>query len=138
MKIDFVNKITNGFKKTILIMTILSVSACAVTPEEIKPTYVSSNKYNRYDCMEIQKEINDISMREKELYSQVSKMEKRDAITLTVGIFLFFPALFFLNGNDNIAQKEYADLKGQHEILKNTAIEKGCSIKELESVDKSE
>ena len=47
-----------------------------------------------------------------------------DAVALTVGLIVFWPALFFMMGDDQ--KEEIALLKGQYEALETVAIEKNC------------
>jgi hypothetical protein len=45
-----------------------------------------------------------------------------------VGLVLFWPALFFLEGGDGPEAAEYAQLKGEFEALRENSIQKKCGI----------
>ena len=45
-----------------------------------------------------------------------------------VGLVLFWPALFFLEGGDGPEAAEYAQLKGDFEALRSASVAKSCSI----------
>ena len=47
-----------------------------------------------------------------------------DAVAMTVGLVIFWPALFFLATGDR--DEELARLKGEFEALEQAAIEKNC------------
>lgn len=58
-----------------------------------------------------------------------------DAVALGVGLVLFWPALFFMIGDDK--EEELARLKGEYEALETAAIEKECNIaQEIEQARK--
>lgn len=45
-----------------------------------------------------------------------------------VGLVLFWPTLFMLEGGDGPEAAEYARLKGEYEALRKVAIEKKCDL----------
>ena len=49
-----------------------------------------------------------------------------DAVALTVGLVVFWPALFLMIGGDKRA--ELSDLKGQYDALDRAATEKNCAV----------
>lgn len=49
-----------------------------------------------------------------------------DAVAMGVGLVLFWPALFFLMGDDQ--KDELARLKGEYEALETVAIQKECDM----------
>ena len=51
-----------------------------------------------------------------------------------VGLLLFWPTLFFLEGGDDPEAAQYADLKGEFEALRQASVQKCCEI-EMESPD---
>ena len=46
-----------------------------------------------------------------------------------IGLILFWPALFFLEGGDGVNASQYSHLKGEFEALEQVAIQKDCGIK---------
>jgi len=57
----------------------------------------------------------------------VDKNASNDAVATTVAVVIFWPAVFFLNG-DGPKAAEYARLKGEFEALEKVAIQKKCGI----------
>ena len=55
-----------------------------------------------------------------------SKEATGDAVAVTVGLVVFWPALFFLMGGSDKGE-ELARLKGESEALEQAAIQKHCS-----------
>jgi hypothetical protein len=45
-----------------------------------------------------------------------------------VGLVLFWPSLFFLEGGDGPEAAEYSQLKGEYEALRQTSVAKQCGI----------
>ena len=45
-----------------------------------------------------------------------------------VGLILFWPALFFLEGGDGPEAQEYARLKGEREAIERSSIKKKCTL----------
>ena len=54
------------------------------------------------------------------------KEAKKDAWALGIGLVIFWPALFFMIGDDK--KEELGRLKGQHEALEGAAIRNDCSV----------
>lgn len=104
------------------------LAACASKPEDIGTQYVSPLQYQHYDCQQISMEMQRISTRVSELAGQLDKKASNDAAQMGVGLVLFWPALFFLEGGDGPQAQEYSRLKGEFDALEKTAIEKKCSI----------
>lgn len=69
-----------------------------------------------------------ISRRVSDLAAQVDKTASDDSAQMAIGLVLFWPTLFFLDGDTPQAQ-EYSRLKGEFEALEKAAIQKKCSIK---------
>jgi len=62
------------------------------------------------------------------------KEASNDAVAMGVGMVLFWPALFFLAGDDK--EQELAQLKGEHQALQQSAIQKECGFaEELEEAE---
>jgi hypothetical protein len=67
-----------------------------------------------------------VSQRANELYGALDKEAGNDTAQMTLGLILFWPALFFLEGGDDARAAEYSRLKGQREALEHAAIQKQC------------
>jgi hypothetical protein len=57
---------------------------------------------------------------------------------MAVGLVLFWPALFFLEGGDGPEAAEYACLKGEVDALEQVAIQKKCDMTMFAALDEQE
>jgi len=110
-----------------LIVVACLAAGCAKGTKDIKAHYVSPLEYKDYDCEQIAAEMRRVGRRVSELGGSVDKTAKGDQVAMGVGLVLFWPALFFLDGDTPEAQ-EYARLKGVHDALQEAAIQKKCGI----------
>ncbi|OBU38824.1 hypothetical protein [Photobacterium damselae] len=113
------------------IITLLAASlltACASAPEDISASYVSPQKYDNYDCTQISAEMDNVSRRAQSLYNSLDSKATGDVVQSTVGILLFFPTLFFLEGGDGPEATEYAQLQGEKVALEKASVAKKCSL----------
>lgn len=67
-----------------------------------------------------------VTNRANELHGRLKKLAEDDSAQMTVGLILFLPALFFLEGGDGPEAAEYARLKGERATLVKIAVEKDC------------
>ena len=67
----------------------------------------------------------------KEVGTRVNDTAERDGVQASVGIILFWPTLFFLEGKDTADTHKYAELKGHINAIEETSIRKNCRIRFL-------
>ena len=115
----------------LLVAAICISSGCASKPSNIRPAYVSPLKYKNYDCDQIALEMDHVGRKTTELYYSLRKKRKGDNWQMGVGLVLFWPTLFALEGGDGPEASEYAQLLGEYEALREMAVEKRCSLDEL-------
>ena len=115
-------KFTSTFLTFIFCLSI--ITGCATSPDKISATYVSPLKYKDYDNDQIVMEMDYIGQRTAELYYQLDKEAKSDQGQMALGLLIFWPALFFLEGGDGPQAAEYARLKGEYEALRKIAIQR--------------
>jgi hypothetical protein len=115
------NKITSA-----LILCFLILSGCATKPSKISAAYVSPLQYKNYDCEQLSNETERVTRRVTDLNASLQKKADGDNAKVAVGMILFFPTLFFTDG-DGPEVAEYSRLKGEAEALQKTVIEKKCS-----------
>ena len=73
---------------------------CAKSAEEVSASYVSPVQYGNYSCAQLRGELMSVNRRlMSKPRAQDSKSES-DALVTGVGIVLFWPALFFIDGDD--------------------------------------
>ncbi len=99
---------------------------CATAPDKISATYVSPLQYQSYSCDQVGQEILRVNRKVMEVSGQQQKEASKDAIAMGVGLVVFWPALFFLMGDDK--KDELARLKGEFDALEQSAIQKECSV----------
>jgi hypothetical protein len=115
-------------KKQLICLAIsLSLFGCATAPEKIATTYVSPLQYANYDCDQIISELTRVGERASLLNGKLKKQASSDSVNMTVGMILFFPSLFFIDG-DSAETTEYGRIKGEYEALQKVAIQKKCGV----------
>ena len=105
----------------------LALTGCASTSADISPTYVSPLTYDQYDCEQLAQEGQRVSQRAAIASGQQDKSRTGDAVATTVGVVLFWPALFFING-DGPKAAELGRMKGEMDAIEQASISKKCRI----------
>lgn len=104
------------------------ITNCAKHPDKIAPSYVSPMQYENYTCSQLSAEMQRVSVHVSDLAGKQAKQASNDKVKTGVGLILFWPTLFFLDG-DSPQATEYARLKGEFNALEQTGIKKNCGIK---------
>ena len=89
---------------------------------------MSPLKYKDYDCDQIALEMDYVGQRTTRLYTRLDSERKKDNAQMGVGLVLFWPALFFLEGGDGPDAAEYAQLKGEFEALRDNSVQRKCAL----------
>ncbi|MBY4596788.1 hypothetical protein K3217_14785 [bacterium BD-1] len=108
-------------------LAVAVASGCASNSKDISTQYVSPLQYKDYECDSLAMEMSRVSRRVGELQASIDKNAKQDKVATGVGLVLFWPALFFIDG-DTPEAAEYARLKGEFEAMQTAANQKKCSI----------
>ncbi|PIE46594.1 MAG: hypothetical protein CSA42_07690 [Gammaproteobacteria bacterium] len=112
------------------------LGSCAKKADQIAPMSVSPIMYDNLDCRRIRKEMIRVSHEVAVVTGQQNSAATKDTVALTVGLVLFWPALFFMAGGDKAA--ELSRLKGEYEALRQAAIDKGCDVaREIDSAEEN-
>ena len=102
------------------------VSGCATAPGNISAAYVSPNQYATYSCDALNAEAGRLRAKVSEVTGIQQQKATSDTVSMTVGMLLFWPALFFLaSGKDRSA--ELAQLKGEVQALDQAWNMKSCA-----------
>jgi hypothetical protein len=101
------------------------VTACATPARKISAAYVSPVSFNGYDCNQLAAESQRIGSRVNQLGASVDKQARQDKWATGIGLFLFWPALFMIDGDEGM-QADYARLKGEYDAVEEAAIARGC------------
>lgn len=123
---------------SVIALSVVLLSGCASRPTEIQAQYVSPLQYKDYDCDQVSAELGRISRKTAQLFGQLDKTASNDEAQMAVGMILFWPALFFLEGGDGAEAAEYARLKGEFDALEQAAIQKKCDMSEFEAIREQE
>ena len=102
------------------------LSGCASSPEKIAAAYVSPIQYQSYTCEQIAQELNRVGRRLQGVTQIQSGEASGDSATMAIGMVLFWPSLFFLEG-DTGREGELARMKGEVEAIETVAITKNCN-----------
>jgi len=114
--------------KLIGIFVVILLSGCATQPNKIAAQYVSPMIYQDYDCQQIAFEQARIERRTNELYSSLKNEARADSWQMGLGLVLFWPALFMLEGGDGPEATEYSRLRGEYEALNEVSLYKKCAL----------
>lgn len=114
------------FRKSVFVTAAaVTISACAKSADQIEAAYVSPLQYESYNCRQLGEEISRVSARASELTGSQNQKATNDAVAMTVGMVVFWPALFFIKGNDQQAG-ELARIRGEMEAIEKVSIKKNC------------
>ena len=106
----------------------LALASCSSTSDKVSAAYVSPLQYQTYSCGQLGEEAQRISARVSELSGAQDRKATNDAVTTTAAIILFWPAAFFVSGNDQTTA-ELGRLKGEFEAVDKAGIQKNCGLK---------
>lgn len=113
--------------KWISAVAVLWLSACASQPENIPTSYVSPFQYRDYDCEQLAAEAGRLNRKVYQLQGNLEQTASDDEALMGVGLFLFWPAIFFIEGDDGFQAQEYARLKGERDAIQKAVIYNKCS-----------
>lgn len=123
---------------SITVAGLLALSACATQPEDIQTSYISPLQYQGYNCDQVAMELARVERRASEMQATLKKTANDDEGQMAIGLILFWPALFFLDGSDGPQAQEYARLKGERDALEQTAVAKSCIVKSVQKPTEEE
>ena len=114
-----------SMRKILTSMFLLSfLTACATQPTDIVAMPTPTSTYAGLSCNALAAEQNRVVQSVNTLTSAQKKNADNDAIAMGVGMVLFWPALFFLKGDDQATQ--LAAAKGQYDAIQSVRLQKGC------------
>ncbi len=108
-------------------LAVAFLAGCATPPKDIAAAYVSTNLYQNLPCSQLRDEAEAVSARMAQAYGVQESKRGKDAAMTTVGMVLFWPALFFMEG-DGAAAADVARLKGEMEAIQQVNRLKNCGI----------
>lgn len=120
-----------------ILVIVAFVTGCATAPNRISPAHISTLQYQGCTCNQLRQELLLTNRKLSEASVQQQKEATKDAIAFGIGMLLFWPALFFMIGQDK--EEEVARLKGECVAIESAAIQKECNISaELEEIKNME
>lgn len=105
----------------------LLAGGCASSSDQITASYVSPLQYESYNCRQLAEEAQRVSHRAAAAAGAQDSQASKDAVATTIGVVVFWPALFLIGGDRQNAA-ELARLKGEMEAIEQTSIRKKCRI----------
>ncbi|TGY87332.1 hypothetical protein E5163_14790 [Marinicauda algicola] len=105
----------------------VAVAGCAQNAHQIAPSYVSANEYRGWTCEEYEVESARIRAAVLDVARRQDSAASTDTIAMSVGLFLFWPALFALAGTGDHAN-ELGELRGRENAVFMAAAEAGCDF----------
>ncbi len=113
--------------KIITLFTLsLLLIGCATSPDKLSTQYIPASSYSNLDCDQIAASLRQKNNRLESLYAKLDKTASDDATQMAVGMLLFWPTLFFLEGGDSPEAAEYSRLKGEVDALNEASVLKKC------------
>ena len=103
------------------------MSACASQPEELQTSYTSNLRFQDWSCRNLATEAASVERRVSELHGSLKETAGNNQTRMAIGLILFSPALFFLEGGDSAEVAEFTRLKGERDAIDRVARLKGCS-----------
>lgn len=107
--------------------TVALISGCARKPSDIAPSYISSVPYQGLSCPNLEAEAELVSSRAAAAMGVQEDKAGKDAALVGVTLILFWPAAFFIGGDD-VSAAEVARLKGEMEAIETASARNGCGI----------
>lgn len=134
LEIPFNNRVQ--LRRALMIVFVFvaaQVAGCASSSGSIDAAYVSPLKYNSYTCSQLEQEYARLLQRSGMANKQQDGIASGDTVAMTVGLILFWPALFFIDTDDK--KEEVARLKGELDAVEQAAIQKDCAVVSKRIVD---
>ena len=96
-------------------------------PENVTAQYVSSGRYDAYDCRRLVREADEVDARVRTLTGTLETKANTDAALVGVGMILFWPALLALPATGGKAEEqELGRLKGEAQAIQRAYKERDC------------
>jgi hypothetical protein len=114
-------------RKSIAVLTALSLAGCASTAADVAPAYVSPIQYQSFTCPQLTAEAQRVAAAAAAASGAQDSQHTKDAVATTAAVIIFWPAAFFVQGDKNNAA-QLAQLKGQMDAIQQASIAKNCGI----------
>jgi hypothetical protein len=115
------------FTAALAIAVTFALAGCASKSHQLQAAHVSTTGYKKLECKELHAELQGNINRTNELTGILDKKASDDEAAMAIGMILFWPALFALEGGDKEEAAEYSRLKGEINAMEQVAILNDCS-----------
>jgi len=109
---------------TITLAATLALAGCATAPDQIAAAYVSPTAYSGQTCSQLNAAAVRINARLMTATGQQAEQANNDAAMTAVALVLFWPAAFWIGGNDQAPS--IAQMRGESQAILDAAISRGC------------
>lgn len=104
-----------------------TLAGCATSSDQVQGSYVPAATYLNLTCDQMNAEARALTTRARTLGAEQDSKAGGDAAMTAVSLVLFWPAAFFISGNDATAA-QLAEVKGRVDALGEAAKQRGCAI----------
>ena len=108
-------------------LALIALSGCAQNADKITASAVSPFAYHGLTCPQLSAAAYRVSNQLAISTDAQNRKAKNDAAEMGIGLVLFWPALLFLDGNDETAT-QLAQLKGEMIAIEDANRRQGCNI----------
>ena len=112
-------------KPALIAGLIVCLAGCAKSADKITASYISPLAYQGYSCDQLGAELARVNARAAEVAGVQDEAASSDAALMGVGLILFWPTLFFLEG-DTGREAELGRLRGEIDAIESAATRKNC------------
>ena len=109
---------------TTLTAATLALAGCATAPEQVAAAYVSPVAFSGQTCGQLNAQAQQLNARLATATGQQTQQANNDATMTAVALVLFWPAAFWIGGNDQ--GPAIAQMRGEAQAIQSAAIARGC------------
>ena len=114
------------------LIAVAIVAGCAKRPENIQPKFASATPYRALSCEQLNEERSRLNAELGRIETMQRENANTDAVFMTVGLVLFWPALFGLAATTDRSET-IAAMRGERDAMELAAREKGCPPPQISS-----
>lgn len=114
-------------RQIVVAMSCIALVGCASRASDIPAAYVSPVLYQNIPCEQLALEAQAVSARAATAAGVQDQKATGDAVAMTVGMVVFWPALFFMKG-DGAQAAEVGRLKGEMQAIESASLANNCGI----------
>ena len=115
------------YNKFAVLGAAIVAAGCAKSSELVTGSYTSPLQYQNYSCPQLGEEAQRISARVAQSSGLQDQKRTNDAVATTAAVIIFWPAAFFVSGDDQNTA-ELSRLKGEFEAIEKASIQKNCNM----------